>query len=111
MTPGVKPKPLLLSLVTESPQAARLAEDICEVVQAADHGDRKAAITRFGPRVQAVLTHGVHGLTAAEMDRMPRLSIVCSMGAAWRTSTCAPPAAGASRSARGPARTPPPRRT
>ena len=52
-------------------------------MHAHEHGGRSAAVTAFGPRVQAVVTHGVHGLTAAEMDCMPQLSINCSV-VAWR---------------------------
>ena len=76
MVNAVKRRPLLLNRVTEVPDALQPATQVCEVVHAHEHGGRAAAVTAFGPRVQAVVTHGVHGLTAAEMDCMPRLSIV-----------------------------------
>ena len=40
-------------------------------------------MAHFGPRIEAVVTHGVHGLSAAEMDLMPKLSIVACIGAGF----------------------------
>lgn len=76
-------KPLLLNLVRETPQALALSARTCEIVHAHEHGGRDAAIAAFGPQVRAVVTHGVHGLTAAEMARMPQLSIVACIGAGF----------------------------
>lgn len=83
MVNAVKRRPLLLNLVAEVPEALQPAAQVCEVVHAHEHGGRGAAIAAFGPRVEAVVTHGVHGLTAAEMERMPRLSIVACIGAGF----------------------------
>ncbi|AMM24167.1 2-hydroxyacid dehydrogenase [Variovorax sp. PAMC 28711] len=44
---------------------------------------REAAITAHGATFRAVLTIGVLGLTAAEMDAMPALELVCCMGAGY----------------------------
>lgn len=81
MLNGVKPKPLLLNLVAGVQEVTRPAQQVCEVVHAEELGGRAAAIERLGSRVQAVLTHGVLGMTEAEMVAMPNLSLICSMGA------------------------------
>jgi len=76
-------KPLLLNLVHESPLALLPSQSICDIVHAHEHGGREAAIAAFAPSVQAVVTHGVHGLSAAEMKLMPGLSIVACIGAGF----------------------------
>jgi lactate dehydrogenase-like 2-hydroxyacid dehydrogenase len=76
-------KPLLLNLVHESPRALLPSEGICDIVHAHEHGGREAAIAAFAPHIQAVVTHGVHGLSAAEMELMPRLSILACIGAGF----------------------------
>jgi len=76
-------KPLLLNLVHESPQALAPSARLCEIVHAHEHGGRDAAIAAFGPRIRAVLTHGVHGLSAAEIAQMPQLSIIACIGAGF----------------------------
>lgn len=83
MTNAVKPRPLLLNLVSETPEALQGSAAVCEVVHAHEHGGRAAALAAFGPRIEAVVTHGLHGLTAAEMAQMPRLSIVACIGAGY----------------------------
>jgi lactate dehydrogenase-like 2-hydroxyacid dehydrogenase len=45
--------------------------------------DRAAAIATQGARVRVVLTIGVLGLTAQEMEAMPALELVCCMGAGY----------------------------
>ena len=76
-------KPLLLNLVHESPQALEPSARLCDIVHAHEHGGRDAAMAHFGPRIEAVVTHGVHGLSAAEMDLMPKLSIIACIGAGF----------------------------
>ncbi|MEI7783123.1 MAG: 2-hydroxyacid dehydrogenase [Betaproteobacteria bacterium] len=76
-------KPLLLNLVHESPLALAPSASLCTIVHAHEHGGREAAIGEFGPRIEAVVTHGVHGLSAAEMALMPKLSIVACIGAGF----------------------------
>lgn len=76
-------KPLVLNLVHEMPQALDSCAGFCEIAHAHEHGGRAAAMAAFADRVQAVVTHGVHGLSAAEMAAMPRLSIVACIGAGF----------------------------
>lgn len=76
-------KPLLLNLVHESPQALEPSARICEIVHAHQHGGRQAAMATFAADIQAVVTHGVHGLSGAEMALMPKLSIVACIGAGF----------------------------
>lgn len=84
MVNAVKRRPLLLNLVTEMPDAVEeAAARVCQVVHAHEHGGRAAAIGAFGPRIEAVVTHGIHGLTAAEMACLPQLSIVACVGAGF----------------------------
>lgn len=45
--------------------------------------ERDAAIAAHGATCRAVLTIGVIGLTATEMDAMPALELVCCMGAGY----------------------------
>lgn len=75
--------PLLLNLVQEAPQALAPCARFCEVLHAHQHGGRQAAIAALGPRVRALVTHGLHGLSAAEMALMPQLSIVACIGAGY----------------------------
>jgi lactate dehydrogenase-like 2-hydroxyacid dehydrogenase len=76
-------KPVLLLLIAMSrPRRDRLAQTF-EVVNAPDAQSRAEALSRDGPRVRIVLTNGSIGITGAEMDRLPALSLVCAMGAGY----------------------------
>ena len=44
---------------------------------------RSARIASDGPRIRAVLTIGTIGLTAAEIDAMPALELVCALGVGY----------------------------
>lgn len=44
---------------------------------------REEAIREAGSSVQAVLTNGRGGLSAAEMDLLPKLEIICTVGAGY----------------------------
>ncbi len=73
----------LLSINTLSREhRARLAERY-ELTYAPTADERAAAIAAHGARFRAVLTIGVIGLTAQEMDAMPALELVCCMGAGY----------------------------
>lgn len=75
------PALLVLNPIADAHRDAIAA--VYEVIYAPDATQRAAAISRDGPRVQAVLTIGSIGLTAAEMDAMPELSLVCALGAGY----------------------------
>jgi lactate dehydrogenase-like 2-hydroxyacid dehydrogenase len=44
---------------------------------------RSESITRAGDRIRGVLTTGTRGITAAEIAALPKLEIVCCMGAGY----------------------------
>ena len=71
---------MLSNLSTE--HQARLAAHY-DLAYAPTAAERGAAIAAHGARFRVVLTIGVIGLTAAEMDRMPALELVCCMGAGY----------------------------
>jgi lactate dehydrogenase-like 2-hydroxyacid dehydrogenase len=76
-------KPVLLVLIRLS--ASRLARfaRTYEVVDAPDAQSRSQALTRDGARVRIVLTNGSTGIAAADIDRLPALSLICAMGAGY----------------------------
>ncbi|MDD0813107.1 2-hydroxyacid dehydrogenase [Curvibacter sp. HBC28] len=76
-------KPLLLVLhgLTDG-HRAQLAQSL-DLIYAPTPAERAAAVAAHGARVQLVLTIGATGLTAAEMDAMPQLSLVCALGAGY----------------------------
>jgi hypothetical protein len=53
------------------------------VIYAPEADQAEAAIAAHGARVQCVCTIGATGLSAAQMQRMPGLSLVCAMGAGY----------------------------
>lgn len=76
-------KPALLVLSFLSPEhRARLAQAFpaLELVYAPDAAQGAASISECGPRVQVVLTIGSTGLSAAQMQAMPALGLVCALG-------------------------------
>lgn len=79
-------KPVLLVLNLQVPahlqQMAQTFPDF-DVVYAPEPDQAEAAIAEHGARVQCVCTVGASGLTAAQMQRMPKLSLVCAMGAGY----------------------------
>ena len=52
-------------------------------IAALPKGQAEAAIAAHGARVQCVCTIGATGLSAAQMQRMPGLALVCAMGAGY----------------------------
>jgi lactate dehydrogenase-like 2-hydroxyacid dehydrogenase len=74
-------KPLLLILNPTSPEALATIAQRFETLYAPDDARRAAAIAERGAALQAVLTIGSTGLTAAEIDAMPRLTLICVLGA------------------------------
>ncbi|MGY8526728.1 2-hydroxyacid dehydrogenase [Paracidovorax citrulli] len=74
-------KLLILNPVSEA-HLAQIAEHF-DVLYAPDDAQRAARIAADGPAIRAVLTIGSIGLTAAEMDAMPALELVCALGAGY----------------------------
>lgn len=77
------PKPVLLILHVVLPEhQAQLARHF-ELIDAPDATQCAQAIAQHGPRIQMVLTIGAIGLSAAQMDAMPALSVIGSLGAGY----------------------------
>ena len=83
-SPAMKPVLLVLNLQVPAhlQQMAQSFPDF-EVVYAPDAEQAEAAIAAHGARVHCVCTIGATGLSAAQMQRMPKLSLVCAMGAGY----------------------------
>src|SRR5436190_2175143 len=75
--------PLLLVLIAMSEKRLSALRPLFEVLHAPDAARRAAAIAAHGPRVRAVLTNGTTGLSAAEIDAMPQLTLACALGAGY----------------------------
>ncbi|VWX58275.1 Lactate dehydrogenase [Burkholderiales bacterium 8X] len=74
--------PLLILYKLSDEHRARLTETF-ELVYAPQPAERSPAIATHGARIRVVLTIGVIGLTAEEMDAMPKLELVCAMGVGY----------------------------
>lgn len=76
-------KPVLL-ILTRLPRdkVSRLAETF-EVIERSDPAARAAALDSDDPRVRVVLTNGSTGITAAEIDRLPGLTLIGAMGVGY----------------------------
>ncbi len=77
------PTPVLLILSPMADAHRDAIAAVYDVIYAPDSTQRAEAIARDGARIEAVLTIGSIGLTAAEIDAMPRLSLVCALGAGY----------------------------
>jgi lactate dehydrogenase-like 2-hydroxyacid dehydrogenase len=76
-------KPVLLVLILMAEQhIARLNESF-ELHYAPTDGEREDAVKAQGAQVQAVLTNGTVGIRADEVDAMPALSLLCTLGAGY----------------------------
>ena len=79
-------KPVLLVLNLQVPvhleQMVQTFPDF-DVIYAPEADQAEAAIAAHGAHVQCVCTIGATGLSAAQMQRMPKLSLVCAMGAGY----------------------------
>ncbi|WP_420998183.1 2-hydroxyacid dehydrogenase [Cupriavidus sp. 30B13] len=76
-------KPLLLVLSHVQDEHLGWITEQYEVLYAPDDAARAAQIRAAGARIRAVLTIGSVGLTAAEIDAMPALELVCALGAGY----------------------------
>jgi lactate dehydrogenase-like 2-hydroxyacid dehydrogenase len=74
----------VLSLVRLSPERlAALTTAGYAIREGANYKSRTDAVRDAGTSVRAVLTNGRGGLSAAEMDLLPNLEIVCAVGAGY----------------------------
>ena len=76
-------KPVLLVLMFLSEEhRAQMAQSF-EVLYAPDAAQAAAAIAEHGSRITVVLTIGATGLSAAQIDALPRVSLICALGAGY----------------------------
>ena len=80
---GAAAKPELLVVVTIPPAHLALLQESFAVHYAPQPAEREAALKAFGGQARAVLTNGSTGWSEAAMTAMPRLEIICAMGAGY----------------------------
>lgn len=76
-------RPVLLAISFVSDVHRAQMAQAYELIYAPDAASCAAAIAEHGPRVDLVLTIGAIGLSAAQMQALPRLSLVCALGAGY----------------------------
>jgi lactate dehydrogenase-like 2-hydroxyacid dehydrogenase len=74
--------PLLVLNSLSSAHQAQIAA-VYDVTYAPTPAERKAAIAAHGAKFRAVLTIGVVGVTPDEVAAMPKLELICAMGAGY----------------------------
>jgi lactate dehydrogenase-like 2-hydroxyacid dehydrogenase len=74
--------PLLILNSLSSAHQAQIAE-IYDVTYAPTMAQRSAAIAAQGAKFRALLTIGVIGITPEEIAAMPKLELICAMGAGY----------------------------
>jgi len=77
------PSPLLLVLIPMSAAASAALAARFTVLHAPDPAQRESTIAARGGAIEAVLTNGTVGCSAAEIDAMPNLTLVCALGAGY----------------------------
>ncbi|WOD16093.1 2-hydroxyacid dehydrogenase [Paraburkholderia kirstenboschensis] len=77
----MKPSLLILIHLDDASRACIAAE--FDIVYAPDSTQHPAAIAAHGGTIRAVLTNGTRGLSATEIDRMPKLEFVSALGAGY----------------------------
>ena len=77
----MKPVLLALTFLSEA-HCAQLSRSV-ELLYAPDAAQASAAIAAQGARIAAVLTIGSTGLSTAQIDALPQLSLVCALGAGY----------------------------
>ena len=76
-------KPVLLALMFLSEEhRAQMAQSF-EVIYAPDAAQAASAIAEHGARVRVVLTIGATGLSAAQIDALPHITLICALGAGY----------------------------
>ncbi len=82
-------KPLLLVLVFLSEEHQALVSLQFEMIYApngqlsADRSRGAAEINKHGQNIRVVLTNGTYGLLAEEIDAMPKLELICTLGVGY----------------------------
>ena len=76
-------KPVLLALTFLSEAHCAQLSRSFELLYAPDAAQASAAIVAQGARITAVLTIGSTGLSTAQIDALPQLSLVCALGAGY----------------------------
>jgi len=79
--PGRKPRLLVINPMSAA-HMAQIGQHF-DVVHEPDPARRAAVVAAEGATIEAVLTIGSIGLTAAEIDAMPRLSLACALGSGY----------------------------
>ena len=76
-------KPVLLALMFLSDEHCTQLSQSFDLIYAPDAAQATAAIATHGARIAAVLTIGSTGLSAAQIDALPQLSLICALGAGY----------------------------
>ena len=76
-------KPVLLALTFLSEEHCAQLSQSFDLIYAPDAAQAQAALAIHGGRIAAVLTIGSTGLTAAQIDALPQLSLICALGAGY----------------------------
>lgn len=77
------PIPLLVVIELEPESLARLEAGGVTPYVALTPDAQNRAVREAGGAIRAVLTKGTVGFSAADMDRMPRIEIICAQGAGY----------------------------
>ncbi|QHI97905.1 2-hydroxyacid dehydrogenase [Xylophilus rhododendri] len=77
----MKPAVLMLNVLNDAHRAK--IEEHYTVIYAPTPAERAEAIATRAQEIQAVMTIGTVGLTAAEIDALPKLSLVCTLGVGY----------------------------
>lgn len=70
----------LLVLIPLPPASLDLLQERFEVLYAPDETRRETAIATDGERIEIVLTNGTTGISAVNIDRLPRLRFLAAQG-------------------------------
>lgn len=76
-------KPVLLALMFLSEEHRAQMAQVFEVIYAPDAAQAADAIAAHGERIGVVLTIGATGLSESQIDALPRVSLICALGAGY----------------------------
>jgi lactate dehydrogenase-like 2-hydroxyacid dehydrogenase len=76
-------KPVLLALMFLSEEHRAQMAQAFEVIYAPDAAQAASAIAEHGARITVVLTIGATVVSAAQIDALPRVSLICELGAGY----------------------------
>lgn len=86
MTTATASRPvLLINTVISEPHLQQIAQQLptLELVYAPEPAAGQTALQQYAELVQVVLTIGAIGFSAAQMDALPQLQLVCALGAGY----------------------------